>query len=160
MNGKWPALALVFSGLLAGAGVWYTQEYGFYTETTDPTGADHPQPVTRIDGTMATMPVTDYRQIDASSSPIRWRACFRMDPAQADILQAYEGATPLIGPGWFDCFDAAAIAADLAAGTARAVLAQSDIRPDVDRVFAVYPDGTAFGWHQYNEKNPARGVMD
>ena len=43
---------------------------------------------------------------------------------------------------------------------ARAILGQSEVRPDVDRVIAVYPDGRAFGWQQINDKTPERGVMD
>ena len=35
-----------------------------------------------------------------------------------------------------------------------------EVRPDVDRVLIVYPDGRAFAWHQLNDKTPARGVMD
>ena len=50
--------------------------------------------------------------------------------------------------------------ADLESGAARAYLAQPEIRPDVDRVIAVYPDGRAYGWHQLNDKTPERGVMD
>ena len=39
-------------------------------------------------------------------------------------------------------------------------LGQAEIRPDVDRVLAIYPDGRVYGWHQYNDKTPERGVMD
>ena len=37
MNGKWPALVLILGALGAGGGVWYAQEYGYYTEL-DPAG--------------------------------------------------------------------------------------------------------------------------
>ena len=63
----------------------------------------------------------------------------------ADRMQAFDGVTTTL---------------DLEAGNARAVLGQSEVRPDVDRVLIVYPDGRAFAWHQLNDKTPARGVMD
>ncbi|MDP5307770.1 DUF6446 family protein [Paracoccus spongiarum] len=158
---NWGRITIVCLGLVtvaAGAGVWYAQQYGFYDriEPGDPAAtvliqtASGPQPLI----------ATGFEGIDADSSPIRWRACFRLDaPLPADTLP-FDGATPLNAPDWFGCFDAAAIGADLERGAARAVLSQSEIRPDVDRVLAVYPDGRAYGWHQFNDKTPERGVMD
>ena len=88
-------------------------------------------------------------------------------PADADAMcflptdtETFPQPTPLIGPRWFSCFDAGTLSADLASGAAKAYLSQPEIRPDVDRVIAVYPDGRAYGWHQLNDKTPERGVMD
>ncbi|MFV0299993.1 MAG: DUF6446 family protein [Paracoccus sp. (in: a-proteobacteria)] len=161
MNGKWPAIALILAGLGAGGGVWYAQEYGFYA-AIDPAGPGAAiTAVAAADGTLLDLPIADFQGIDATSSPLRWRACFRLtEPPLPDSLTPYEGATPLNGPAWFDCYDAGRIAADLASGAAMAVLGAPEIRPDVDRVLAIYPDGRAFGWHQYNDKTPERGVMD
>ncbi|MFV0386114.1 DUF6446 family protein [Paracoccus sp. (in: a-proteobacteria)] len=161
MNGKWPAMILVAATLAAGGGVWYAQEYGFY-ETLDPAGPDAVILATPAGGgAPAQLAVSDFQGIDADSSPMRWRACFRLaaPPAPQDFTP-YPDATPLIGPRWFDCYDAGRITADLASGAAKAVLGQSGIRPDVDRVLAIYPDGRAYGWHQFNDKTPERGVMD
>jgi len=156
VNGRIPALLILGAALVAGVGVWYAQEYGFY-ERVDPAGVA----ITVMAGGQAVpLQAGDLEAIDASSSPIRWRGCFRLDqPLPADA-EPFAGATPLIGPGWFSCFDAGRIAADLASGAAKAYLSQPEIRPDVDRVIAVYPDGRAFGWHQFNDKTPERGVMD
>ncbi len=161
MNGKWPAIVLVLAGLGTGGGVWYAQEYGFY-DRIDPAGPGAAvTAVSAADGGALDLPVADFQGIDATSSPLRWRACFRLtEPPLPDSLTPFEGATPLNGPGWFDCYDADQITHDLESGAAVAVLGTAEIRPDVDRVLAIYPDGRAFGWHQYNDKTPERGVMD
>lgn len=158
MNGKWPALILIAAAISAGIGVWYAQEYGFYDRigATDPAASVLVQ---TAEGPVALDPI-GFTGIDADSSPLRWRACFRLDaPLPADVLP-FPDPTPLNGPNWFDCYDAARIGADLQSGAARAILSQSEIRPDVDRVLAIYPDGRAYGWHQFNDKTPERGVMD
>ncbi|TJZ93029.1 histidine kinase [Paracoccus gahaiensis] len=155
--GKVAALALLGSAIAAGGGMWYAQEYGYY-EPIDATGPGAALAVTTPAGEQA-LTLTGFEGIDADSSPLRWRACTTVEAMPADAIP-FEGATPLNAPRWFDCFDAAQIGADLADGTARAVLSVSDIRPDVDRVLAVYPDGRVYGWHQYVDKTPERGVMD
>ena len=152
--GKFAAASLLLAAVAAGGGMWYAQEYGYY-DRIDPTDA-----AISVTTPAGEQPLTlaDFDGIDADSSPLRWRACARAE-VPADALP-FDGATPLIGPRWFDCFDAAEIGADLESGAARAVLSQAEIHPDVDRVLAVYPDGRVFGWHQYNDKTPERGVMD
>ena len=67
-----------------------------------------------------------------------------------ETYQIYQDAVPLTAPGWFDCFDAAAIGAALEKGEAIAFLSESEIHPGVDRVVAVFPDGRAYAWHQLN----------
>lgn len=150
---------LILTAALAGIAMYYLQVYGFYEDVDEITGAQAIM-VTRPDGTTQPVAVSGFRAIDAQSSPIRYRACFTLDPATVADAAPYPDATPLNGPGWFQCYSSKALTADLASGAARAVLGQSEIRPDVDRVLIVYPDGRAFAWHQFNEKNPARGVMD
>ena len=154
MNGRIVGIGLLAVAVIAGGGMWYLQEYHFYDRLpamealTVQTGAG---PVT--------IPVTDFQGIDADSSPLRWRACAVLAD-QPDDPVPFDGATPLGAPGWFDCFDHGQLTADLASGAAQAVLGQAEIRPDVDRVLAIYPDGRVYGWHQYNDKTPERGVMD
>ncbi|MFH5775728.1 DUF6446 family protein [Paracoccus sp. NGMCC 1.201697] len=159
MNGRIPALLILGAALVAGVGVWYAQEYGFYYEIEEDSPAALDIVIQTTQGA-AHFPAAYNKSIDATSSPLRWRACMeRTGPLPADAIP-YTNPTPLIGPGWFSCFDAGRIAADLASGAAKAYLSQPEIRPDVDRVIAVYPDGRAFGWHQFNDKTPERGVMD
>ena len=160
MNGKWPVLALVAAAAAAGAGAWYTQVYGFY-ERLSPQEAAADITAIRSDGTVTALPVAEAQGIDAGSSPLRWRACFTLaEPVDPATLTPFPEATPLIGPGWFDCYDAGTATDALASGAAVAVLSAPEVRPNVDRVLAIWPDGHGVGWHQWNDKNPARGVMD
>ncbi|WP_410216890.1 DUF6446 family protein [Paracoccus sp. (in: a-proteobacteria)] len=153
--GKIAAAGLLLAAVAAGGGMWYAQEYGYYGRI-DPQGAA--LDVTTAAG-MQPLALSGFEGIDADSSPLRWRACATAPAVPADALP-FEGATPLVAPRWFDCFDAPRIGADIESGAARAVLSVADIHPDVDRVLAVYPDGRVYGWHQYNNKTPERGVMD
>ncbi|WP_273502827.1 DUF6446 family protein [Paracoccus sphaerophysae] len=157
--GKIMASMLVLVAVLAGFAVWYLQVHGFYEEVDELTGAQQIV-VTRPDGTTHPVAIQGFKAIDATSSPIRYRACFTLDPAEAADAAPYPDATPLNGPGWFQCYSSKALTADLEAGNAKAILGQSEVHPDVDRVLIVYPDGRAFAWHQINDKTPARGVMD
>ncbi|MDB6178500.1 DUF6446 family protein [Paracoccus sp. Z330] len=158
MNGKLVGLTLIGATVAAGAGMWYAQEYGFY-DRIDP---DSPAAtvVIQTEGGAVPLDAHGFEGIDANSSPLRWRACLQLDTPLPDATLSFDDPQPLNGPGWFDCYDAEQIGQDLETGAARAVLSQSEIRPDVDRVLAVYPDGRVFGWHQFNDKTPERGVMD
>jgi len=141
----------VLTALVAGVAVYYLQEYAYYSEAAfepgreimlTPIESDLPEPIL-AEGIIG---------IDAESSPLRFRACFRTPLTQgmlSETYRAYEGATPLNAPSWFDCFDAQAIGVGLENGEALAFLSQSDIAPDVDRVVAVFADGRAYAWHQF-----------
>lgn len=151
MSGRFIAVFIALTALIAGGAIYYLQVYAFYdrlpaqdTVMLAPVGGGAPQAVD----------VAGFQGIDANSSPLRYRACFTLAGAAdlADRYQPYPAAEPLIAPGWFDCFDAAAIGAALESGRASAFLSQREIADGVDRVIAVYPDGRAFAWHQLNEK--------
>lgn len=155
MNGKIVGGGVVLSALIAGVGLWYTQVYGYY----EPLEASAPAAEIRLTALASGQPepilAEGFEGIDADSSPLRFRGCFRTSLSLAmlsETFEIYEGATPLNGPGWFGCFDAARIGADLEVGAALAFLSEHDIKPGVDRVVAIYPDGRAFAWHQLNEK--------
>jgi hypothetical protein len=145
--------SLVLSGVLAGAGIYYTQVYAFYDEVA----AQGPSDVTLVpqDGG-APVPVAHdgFEAIDSDSSPIRFRACFQtetpLDALSADFTP-YENAIPRNAPHWFSCFDAAAIGAALEAGTARAFLGQKNIGYGVDQVVVVTEAGQGYIWHELND---------
>lgn len=151
MWGRIAAGVIVLTALVAGVAVYYLQEYAYYSEAAfepgreimlTPIESDLPEPIL-AEGIIG---------IDAESSPLRFRACFRTPLTQgmlSETYRAYEGATPLNAPSWFDCFDAQAIGVGLENGEALAFLSQSDIAPDVDRVVAVFADGRAYAWHQF-----------
>jgi hypothetical protein len=141
-------LFILVSAALAGGSLWYLQVYGYYTELTPEDAAR--QTVTLADGTQAPLAVTQAQAIDATSSPIRYRACLTVSQPDRDRLSPYPDPVPLNAPGWFDCFDAAAIGAALKDGTAQAYLAQADTPWGIDRVIAFTDDGRAFVWPQIN----------
>jgi hypothetical protein len=144
-------LGIAVTALVAGVLMYWLQVYAYYTDV----GAEvaEVQLVNVATGQPEPLMFENWQGIDSDSSPIRFRACFDLPFSQAMLTETYAlypGAAPLVGPGWFDCFDAAAIGAALEQGEALAFLSVPNITYGVDRVVAVYPDGRAFAWHQIN----------
>ncbi len=126
--------------------MYWLQVYGYYDRlpaqasvALTPAGAVAPVQV----------PVSGFSGIDSDSSPIRFRACFMVE-APLDGWTPHPDPRPPVAPGWFSCFDAAAIGAALAQGGAQAVLGQAEVRYGIDRVVALFPDGSARAWNQIN----------
>jgi hypothetical protein len=129
---------LAFLALFAAALVW-TQLFAFYErETAAPE--------------LVGLAVADYRGIDAASSPLKLRGCFRLDPAAAAGLAPAPDATPLVAPFWFRCFDAAELTHDLATGAARGYAVARDAPAGFDLMLAAYPDGRGYLWRQLNDR--------
>jgi hypothetical protein len=152
MNGKIIVSTIVLSSAIVGAAVWYLQVYAFYKPVSFTPGAEITL-TTIASGQPEAILAEDITGIDADSSPLRFRACFSTPLTQAMLSETYvtyPSATPLVAPGWFDCFDATAIGTALERGEALAFLSQANIHTDVDRVVAVFPDGRAFAWNQLN----------
>ncbi len=144
MSGKLIGIVLLVLGAAAGVGMYYLQVYHFY-ERLDPGAVAL---MVEEAGAPRALDAGSLRAIDAASSPIRFRACFEVAGEVAG--DPYPEAVPLNAPGWFDCFDAAGIGADLESGAAIAVTGQRNIVYGIDRVLALYPDGRGFAWHQIN----------
>jgi hypothetical protein len=147
-SGRWLVVAILgVTAIFAGAQWWFqTRAYYAPIEAAE-------MVVTTLTGEVIPLAPQGFEGIDAETSPLRFRACFTLDAAglaAAGRGAAYEAPTPLVAPGWFECFDAAAIGAALEAGEARAVLSTREISDGVDRVLALFPDGRAYGWHQLN----------
>ena len=143
----------VFAALFAGAGVYYLQVYAFYDEVAA-TGETDVQLVSLVSGTPEPILFEDFQAIDAYSSPIRYRACFTTSMSHSllsETYEAYEQAEPRNAPDWFECFDAEAIGAELAAGTALTFLGQKNFAYGVDRVVAITEDGRGYVWHELND---------
>ncbi len=136
MTGRGVVLLILGFAAVFAVGLWYAQLYAFYEETA----------AEAVDIAGARYPVTDWQGIDASSSPLKLRACFRLEGAVTGPKAA--DPTPLVAPPWFECFDAQAIAEALEAGEAEAFLAAAEEMHGADRVIAVYPDGRAYMWRQ------------
>lgn len=153
MNGKIVAGFIVITALVAGAAVYYLQEYAYY-RPVQPASAEAVIRLTGLTGAPEPMLADGFEGIDADSSPLRFRGCFHTPMSLAMLTEtyvAYDRPTPTNAPSWFDCFDARRIGEDLQTGTAVAFLSEKNIHPGVDRVVAVYPDGRAFAWQQLNE---------
>ncbi len=148
MTGRAVILAILLFSLAAGGAMYWLQVYAYYEEVAPEVAEVQFTPLTAAAPTA--LAFENYRGIDSDSSPLRYRACFEVDPAALVDARPYDGAEPLIAPGWFECFDAGAIDADLESGEARAYLAIGNFRYGFDRVIAVYPDGRAYNWHQMN----------
>lgn len=152
MTGKIAAGAIVISALVAGIAIYWLQVYAFYEKVAFTPGQEIT--LTTIESGQPEAILADNVQgIDANSSPLRFRACFTTPLTQAMLSETYlpyEGAEPLIAPSWFDCFDAVEIGTALERGEALAFLSQANIKTDVDRVVAVFPDGRAYAWTQLN----------
>jgi len=143
---------LVLSGVVAGIAMYYLQVYAFYDEVSAD-GQTDVQLTSLVSGVPEPILYDGFQAIDSDSSPIRYRACFETSQSLAQLSETfvpYEAAEPLNAPGWFDCFDADALGADLASGEAIAFLGTENLRYGIDRVVAVYPDGRGFAWHQIN----------
>lgn len=153
MNGKIAIIVIVLSSILVGGSVYYLQVYGFYRTVAPVPGADI-RMVSQLTGRSEPIPYDGFQAIDADSSPIRYRACFTTPLSLDELRAAYvemPGADLRNGPGWFDCFDAAEIDAELKAGTALTFLGESNIRFGVDRIVAVTRDGRGFVWQDLND---------
>lgn len=150
MNGKIIGIVIMLSALIGGISLYYLQVYGFYEEVA---GGDV-QLVSVVSDLPEPIPFANFEAIDAESSPIRYRACFNTDLSLALLTETYVGldrATPRNAPSWFDCFDAGAIGAELAAGTALPFLSQKNVEFGVDRIVAITEDGRGYAWHELND---------
>ncbi|WP_177627772.1 DUF6446 family protein [Parasedimentitalea marina] len=149
---KFLAAFIVICAVGAGAAIYYLQVYAYYEEVKLRPGLDVVLVPQTGDDSRA-IAYGDFQAIDASSSPIRYRACFTTELTRDELAQSYtvlQGQKPRIAPGWFDCFDAQALGAELEAGTATAFLSVKNISYGVDRVVAVTDDGKGYVWHELN----------
>lgn len=143
--------SIVAAAVIAGAGLYYAQVYAFYEEL-DPAETSV-ELTSLVSGSPEEILYENLDAIDSDSSPIRYRACFTTPmshPLLTETYEMYEEPTPLIAPGWFDCFNAQTIAQDLESGAALAFLGQRDVIYGIDRVVAVHEDGRGFVWQQIN----------
>lgn len=153
MLSKVVSLGIVMIALIAGIAIYYLQVYAYY-ETVAGDGESDVTLVALASGQPEPILYEDFQAIDATSSPIRYRACFTTEQSLAlisETYQSYDEAEPLVAPKWFDCFDAVEIGEALERGEALAFLGEENIQFGIDRVVAVLPDGRGFVWHQIND---------
>ncbi len=143
MTGKIVAFGLFGFPLIFGAVLYYFQYYAYYYDVTD---------ITSITVQERVIDVENYEGIAATSSNLKMRGCFTVDPADFEGLETTDTATPLTPPMWFDCYDAERITLDLQDGAAVAYLAKAEDRDGMNLMIAVYPDGRGYRWRQLNDK--------
>lgn len=143
-------VAMLLMAVFGGGLLYYQQVYAFYEEV------DFSEDAVRLtslsSGEAEAIVIESFEAIDADSSPLRYRACFQTIQSQAMLTETYvivEDAEPRVAPGWFSCFDAAQIGADLQT-EAIAFLGVENITYGIDRIVAIYPDGRGYAWHQIN----------
>lgn len=152
MMGRFMALLLLLSALVAGGAMYYLQVYAFYEEL-DPADVGNVKVFDLNTGQSEDILTENLKAIDSDSSPIRFRSCFETPLSVAMMTETYaiyDAAEPLVAPSWFDCFDAQEIGEALEQGGAVAFLGEENITYGIDRVIAVMPDGRGFGWNQIN----------
>ncbi|RIA55645.1 DUF6446 family protein [Dichotomicrobium thermohalophilum] len=136
MKGRVLIVGFLLFTVVFGAALWYFQTRAYYEEIK----ADS------VEIAGQSYPVSDWRGIDAPTSPLKLRACFNL--AEAPDAPVAEDAAPLVAPDWFDCFDAEALSGALKAGEAKAYLAARDEFGVTNRIVARFPDGRAYMWRQ------------
>lgn len=141
----------MLTALITAISLYYLQVYHFYEE---PRTGDTVM-LTPLGGTTPEEIIADdVISIDATSSPIRYRACFTTPISISLLSETYQpapGATPLTAPEWFDCFDATEIGAAIETGRALAFMGAQNHEYGVDRIVAIMQDGRGFVWHQLND---------
>ena len=141
--GRWIVVGLAAFCVVAGAGLYYLQGYHYYERV---------EGVAEIEIGGEPFGVSDYVGLDNAALPLRLRGCFRLDAPDAAIAAgpSAKNAAPFAAPSWFDCWDPAQIDADLEAGRAVAVSAETAGEGDfaTERIVVVYPDGRAFQWRR------------
>ena len=146
-------IGIVMLALLSGAAIYYLQVYAYY-ESIVPEGETDVMLTSLVSGTPEPIIYDAFEAITATSSPIRYRACFTTPQSVAllsETYEYYENAEPLLAPSWFNCFDAKAVGVALENEEAVAFLGEQNIEYGIDRVVAILPDGRGFVWHQINE---------
>ena len=143
MNGKFFVTSLLFFTVIFSIILYYFQVYAFYIE------ADGQKSIKVFNKDVE---VVNYRGIDSATSGLKLRGCFSVDPEEFLALPELVKATPLSAPFWFSCFDHIKIQLGIEKGYAKAFLVSENEKDGIDRVVAVYPNGSAFQWRQLNSK--------
>ena len=143
MNGKLFVILLLVFTIGFAVALYYFQVFAFYYKS------DGLKSISVLDRNIS---VQNYRGIDSATSGLKLRGCFKVEPKEFTKIPRLLNATPLSAPSWFTCFDHVKIQKAIDAGSAKAYLVSENEKDGIDRVVAVYPDGTAFQWRQLNSK--------
>ena len=143
MSGKVVVISLIAFTAVFSIFLYYFQVFAFYNKSDG---------LASIKVLERNVSVKNYRGIDSETSGLKLRGCFVVDPDEFLKLPILIKATPLSAPFWFKCFDHIKIQLAIEKGDAKAFLVSENEKDGIDRVIAVYSDGTAFQWRQLNSK--------
>ena len=152
MNGKFIALCLVLIPIMFGLIMYYLQVYAYYRVVVSD-GVSDVILTRKKDGGVEPIFYTNFQGIDSESSPIRYRACFKVPTSINSLKELYvvvEDAEPLTAPAWFDCYQAESLGKKIQEGLATSFLSIENIIFGIDRVVTVLPNGDAFSWTKIN----------
>ena len=153
MRGKILVVTILLTSIIAGVTMYYLQIYGFYREV-DINQSKGISLVNRFTEEADNIEVVNFQGIDSDSSPIRFRACFKVK-RNVDVLKEkyklLDAVKPRNAPKWFDCFNSKRIGEDLSSGSATAFLGSKNFEYGIDRYVVIYPDGRAYAWHELND---------
>ena len=82
MNGKIFAAGFVAFAVIFGAGLYYAMVYAYYEKV---------EGITEITVQGQTIAVSNYEGIDATSSGLKLRGCFTVNPADFEMLKLIRG---------------------------------------------------------------------
>ena len=152
MSGRIVGLALLVCAVVAAGGIYYLQVYGYYNPVPSQPGRD--VMLTPLNGNAPeTIDYREFQAINAPSSPIRYRACFRTVRTLDDLATHYiqvPSASPRNAPFWFSCFDASKIADGISSERYRVFLGEKNTVFGVDRLVAIDGIGRGYAWHELN----------
>jgi hypothetical protein len=143
MSGKFFVTSLLGFTILFSIILYYFQVFAFYNRADD---------LGYIKVFEKYVQVENYKGIDSATSGLKLRGCFSVNPEEFLNFPTLAKATPLSAPFWFSCFDHIEIQLEIDEGHAKAFLVAENEKDGIDRVVAVYPDGSAFQWRQLNSK--------
>ena len=95
-------------------------------------------------------PITSY-----STDAKLYFACFKTPMSFGLLSETYKIADDALPPrplSEMACYNQGQIAQDIASGVALSLVGERNIIKGYDRIITVYPDGSAFAWHQKAEK--------
>lgn len=151
-------VAIIGSGLLAGFGLVYLQNYAGWAEL-DAAQVGEVQLQTVATGELDAIVIENVKGLDTVEEGVRlsgalsFRACFTTPQSLAMLTETFvikDDPEPLTSPRWFDCYDAREVGRALENDEAVAFKGAENISYGVDRVVAVFPDGRGFVWHELN----------
>ena len=143
MSGKVFSVSLIVFCLIFGITLFYFQLFAYYVKVDN---------LSYIKVNDELIPVQNYQGIDSASSALKLRGCFTVDPNVFEKEPIAAMPTPLAAPFWFRCFDHEFLHDQIEKGNSKVYLAKENEYDGIDRLVAVFKNGTAFQWRQLNPK--------